>query len=131
MTTKRSDGPANVWDTESQCIGMLTAGCGVHTEPFELRRIIKKIRKLISTRRQPKVIELEGIWDRGGSVRFRLPLSVTCSTGVAQMQIEHHQSHDGILPPKGSKLWLVRVYNDGLLVREFDVLKNAYTLALD
>lgn len=72
------------------------------------------------------LIEIEGIWRDGSSVRFAQPWP-GCSTGVAQSRLRGSRTETR----KVRSPWLTRVYHDGVLVREFDSELDRYTLCLD
>jgi len=139
-------------------IAMETAGVTMRTSKREMHRIIRKIYKRLTSRVRPDQVELEGVWS-DGSIRRKKGFS--CSTGVAIMQLEaltvapeklrckacqDVPGKDGrgqpckpcgatgyILTGKTHSRvpMLVRVFHDGMLVREWDQRNNRYNLELD
>jgi len=71
-------------------------------------------------RRKPR-IEIEGIWS-DGEVHGKVCVSL-CSTGVAMLYLRG-QRHKACK----AKLWLVRFFVNGKLVREWDEIDQKYHL---
>lgn len=75
-------------------------------------------------RRGEVEIIAEGIWKNGAVARERIPWP-GCSTGVAMMRLRRFCRRTTPDP------WLTRILHDGVLVREFDSERQAYTLCLE
>lgn len=112
-----------MWDTEATHIGMITAGAE-GMSPKQAMEALKKVRKLIGSRTRPKEVVIEGVF---GARRLSLKHNSTMSTSVAITFLKWEAKKSGWK----KKLEWVRVYNDGLLVREWSMEHERYTLALD
>ena len=98
--------------------------------------ILKGLRRRMESRTDPKEIVLQGIWSDGSVREKKMPGSMSCSTGVAIMFLQELTKMKAD-ESDGSKLtesWaprFVRVFHDGLLVREWDQKNQRYNLELD
>jgi hypothetical protein len=81
---------------------------------------ITAIQRCPHGRKKPK-IEIEGIWS-DGEVHGKRCVSL-CSTGVAMLYLQG-QRHKACK----AKLWLVRFFVNGKLVREWDEINQKYHL---
>jgi hypothetical protein len=118
-------GSGKVAKGEGAFIMMETAGVDKRTPARELYGRMMKIRRRMLSRTQPKEIEIQGIWS-DGEVTSKVLAGGTCSTGVAMLYMQSQRPD-----VKTAKLWLVRFFNDNMLVREWDEINQKYNLELD
>jgi len=84
-------------------------------------KTVEHMEKVAKEMRAAKVIEIEGIWS-DGEVHGKVCSSI-CSTGVAMLYLQG-QRHKACK----ARLWLVRFFRNGKLIREWDEINQKYNL---